>query len=97
MKALYVGWEKSEPSDFDKEQNETANLVMVNKNNICFMAHENKVISNCDDLTLEELEDAYCDLKNDYKLLSKKYSILKKSKHVVTLRRVAQAQRWVHC
>ena len=47
-KAIYVGWEESEPSDSDKEQHETTNLEMVN-NNICFMAHEDEIISNSDE------------------------------------------------
>ena len=55
-KALYVGWEESEPSDSDEEEHETDNLRMVD-NNICFMAHEDEVISDFEaTFTLEELE-----------------------------------------
>jgi len=37
------------------------NIEIVNT--VCAMAHENEVIFYCNNLSLEELEDAYCDLK----------------------------------
>ena len=55
-----------------------ANLEIVNNNNMRFMAYEKEIISNSDNLTLEELANAYCDLKKDYKLLNTKYSSLEK-------------------
>ena len=42
-KALYVGWDESEPSDSEDEKSEEANISIVDPNN-CFMANENEVI-----------------------------------------------------
>ena len=64
--ALYVGWEKSEPSDSENKQSETTNFGMVD--NICFMANEAKEISDFKDIiTFEELEDAYEELEKEFK------------------------------
>jgi len=42
-KALYVGWDESEPSDSEDEKSQEANLSIADPN-ICFMANENEVI-----------------------------------------------------
>ena len=69
-KALYVGWDESEPTKSENEEkNQEANLRLTNLN-ICFIANEDEVtIKHC--LTLDEVEDAYVELVEDFKKLSK--------------------------
>ena len=43
---------------------------MVNNNNICFMAHKDKIISDSKEpFTLEETLDTYVELEKDFKKL----------------------------
>ena len=76
-KALYVGWDESEPSDSEDEKSQEANLSITDPN-ICFMANENEVIID-DCMSLEELEDTHIELMEEYIKLSKKFIVLKKA------------------
>ena len=57
-KALYVGWDESEPNGSEnKERGQEANLSLTNPN-ICFIANKDEVtFEEC--LTLDEVKDAY--------------------------------------
>ena len=72
-KTLNVGWDEPEPSGSEDEKNQEANLSIANPN-ICFIANENEVTFD-DCLSLEELENEYMELTEEYKKLSKKFII----------------------
>ena len=64
-KAFVVTWSDSGESSSKEELHESANL--------CSMAHENEVHSDSSfDFSIEELHDAFNDLMDEYKKLSKK-------------------------
>jgi len=74
-KALYIGWDESEPSDSENEEKDKANLSISNEN-VCFMA-DNQQVTLDDYITSDEIEYVYIKLVADYKKLSKRFTTLK--------------------
>nr|ABD63167.1 Zinc knuckle family protein [Asparagus officinalis] len=77
-KAMYAGWEESEPSDSDSDE-EGAKLALHNPN-VCFMANEDEVISEAESESFYmqcDIAMALEELNFEFKRMSKEYSSFK--------------------
>ena len=78
-KAMYAGWEESEPSDSDSDE-EGAKLALHDPN-VCFMANEDEVISEAESESFYmqcDIAMALEELNFEFKRMSKEYSSFKK-------------------
>lgn len=78
-KAMYAGWDESEPSDSDSDDEDAK--IALHDRNVCFMAHEDEVQSESENESLliqNELEAALEELNFEYIKLGKEHSFLLK-------------------
>ena len=74
-KAMYVGWDESEPSDTSDDE---STLIAVQDPNVCFMAQEDEVHSNSDSDSDSESPPSYDDVCDALNELNQGYQKLNK-------------------